>query len=65
MRKQSADMFKRVAFPVEDRRRRAPQIVRRPAVHAELADDALRGLMQGVAREREKRCVWVGLEMRP
>src|SRR5262245_14815126 len=63
VREQRADLFQRVAFPVEDGRRRAPQIVWCPALHAELADDALRGTMQGIAREREKRRVRIVFEM--
>ena len=54
VREQRADLFERVARPVEDRCGGPPKVVRRPALHPEPGNDLLRRLVEVVVRGRSK-----------
>ena len=65
MRQQRADLFERIARPVEDRRGGAPEVMRRPPFHPQSDNDPVRRFMQIVAAQIEHRHGRIGLEMRP
>ena len=62
---QRADLFQRIAFPVEDRSGGAPNVMRRPLVHPEPGNDAARRCLQIMAVQIEQPRCRVCLEMRP
>jgi hypothetical protein len=55
MREQRADLFKRVARPVQNRCGGAPKVVRRPSFHREPGDDLLRRFVQMILVDGEDR----------
>lgn len=54
MREQRADLFERVAHPVQDRRGGPPKVMRRPVGHSEPSNDELRRVGEVVARQVEQ-----------
>src|SRR5262245_8781337 len=54
MREQSADLFERVACPIQDRCGGSPKVMRRPPLHAEALNEALGCFMQLVSTRKFK-----------
>ena len=65
VREQRADLFERIARPVQDRCGGAPKVVRRPSLHREPGNKALSGFVKLMAVKLEDRRVRIGLEMPP